>query len=46
MEEKLLSCCGTRSSCKRGKGSEAAQQPKAHLTPSEEQLEHAEIPME
>lgn len=32
VEEKLLSCCGTCISYKRGKGSEAAQQPKAHLT--------------
>lgn len=36
VEEKLLSCCGTCISCKRGKGSEAAQQLKAHLTTLEE----------
>lgn len=33
---KLLSSCGTCISYTRGKGSEAAQQPKAHLTPLEE----------
>lgn len=36
VEEKLFSCCGICISFKRGKGSEAAQQAKAHLTTSEE----------